>query len=324
MIYGYFIAKVKDNNLSFLLKRFNEKYPQKSNLHIKFFDETPLTIRRIRYNQNGPICYCMQDTNIGRQKSSNIWKEITCSEDCEYRTRAKDGSKPLCNLEATLKFILPEISTDRVWLMKITGYTSIKRLNGYINLQKQLGYSLIGDYYLFLKKEKQTTTLGKSFNNFILDIIRKENFSSNYSLPSSQASIPQSKIATTPKKISQLDYNANQPTTNLEKESKYSKSNIIKTPKENIKSDKFANYYFLLDLSNKTITFHQKSEDCLIGTFVDQNDNKIDAIIPEQFKEEILNCDAGTIVMLDLITNNNYTYASNIKFIQKCLKNVVA
>ena len=131
MIYGYFIAKVKDNNLSFLLKRFNEKYPQKSNLHIKFFDETPLTIRRIRYNQNGPICYCMQDTNIGRQKSSNIWKEITCSEDCEYRTRAKDGSKPLCNLEATLKFILPEISTDRVWLMKITGYTSIKRLNGY-------------------------------------------------------------------------------------------------------------------------------------------------------------------------------------------------
>ena len=56
--YGYFIAKVKDETLSFLRNRFNEKYPQSQMLHIKFFTEDPLSIRNARYNQSGLVCYC--------------------------------------------------------------------------------------------------------------------------------------------------------------------------------------------------------------------------------------------------------------------------
>ena len=58
--YGYFIAKVKDETLSFLRNRFNERYPQSQMLHIKFFTEDPLSIRNARYNQSGLVCYCTQ------------------------------------------------------------------------------------------------------------------------------------------------------------------------------------------------------------------------------------------------------------------------
>ena len=48
---GYFIATTKNNNMNFMLNRFNEKYPKQTSLNIQFFDEEPLSIRKARYNQ---------------------------------------------------------------------------------------------------------------------------------------------------------------------------------------------------------------------------------------------------------------------------------
>lgn len=70
----------------------------------------------------------MKNQEQGKQKVSNVWQPISCSESCKYRISSDGKSKPMCNIEGTLKFLLPEISTDRIWLMKIIGYTSIKRL----------------------------------------------------------------------------------------------------------------------------------------------------------------------------------------------------
>ena len=178
--YGYFIAKVKDETLSFLRNRFNEKYPQSQMLHIKFFTEDPLSIRNARYNQSGLVCYCNYNQSEGKQKIEGKWTPIECSAQCQYRI-AEEGKRPACSYEGNLKFLLPDISQDRIWTMKITGYTSIFRLKEYIEFQKYLGHPIIGDYYLFLKKETQTNKDGKTFENFILDIIRKEEFDSNNS-----------------------------------------------------------------------------------------------------------------------------------------------
>lgn len=125
--------------MQFLVNRFNEKYNQQNRITIRFFDEEPLTVRRIRYNQSGAVCYCMANQNDGRQKISNLWKPINCSEECKYRYAADENSKPMCNLEGTLKFLLPGISDDRIWLMKITGYKSIQRIQALsIHLEKPL------------------------------------------------------------------------------------------------------------------------------------------------------------------------------------------
>lgn len=48
---GYFIAKIKNDNMQFLLNRFNETYNKETKINIRFFDEEPLSVRRIRYNQ---------------------------------------------------------------------------------------------------------------------------------------------------------------------------------------------------------------------------------------------------------------------------------
>jgi hypothetical protein len=44
---GYFIAKIKNDNMQFLLNRFNEKYHQENKINVRFFDENPLSVRRI-------------------------------------------------------------------------------------------------------------------------------------------------------------------------------------------------------------------------------------------------------------------------------------
>ena len=73
---GYFIATTKNNNMNFMLNRFNEKYPKQTSLNIQFFDEEPLSIRKARYNQGGAVCYCMAGTSKGKQKVSNKWQDI--------------------------------------------------------------------------------------------------------------------------------------------------------------------------------------------------------------------------------------------------------
>ena len=67
---GYFIAKVRDNNLQFLLNRFEERLNKQTAITIRFFDEEPLSIKQVRYNQGGAACYCMYGESIRKAKSS--------------------------------------------------------------------------------------------------------------------------------------------------------------------------------------------------------------------------------------------------------------
>lgn len=329
---GYFIAKIKNDNMQFLLNRFNEKYNHEKQLTIRFFDEKPLSIRHIRYNQSGAICYCMENCNQGKQRVSNIWKPVDCNENCTYRISADGTSKPMCNLEGTLKFLLPEISTDRIWIMKITGQTSIQRLKAYIALQRQQGNSIVGDYILFLKQEQQTNKMGKTFNNYVLDIVKKEDFISKNNIQSNEEQFFQnntqtinisenkSSVGTIAKNSIKADASKNE---NVKKASKTqidSSSN-----QENANSNnEFENYYILVETSTKTLMKSGKPTNYLVGNFVDMNDKIIEAIIPPKFADELLECDVGTTVILDLANAGNNIFINNIKYVQKCQKNVAA
>lgn len=350
--HGYFIAKVKDETLSFLRNRFNEKYPQSQMLHIKFFTEDPLSIRNARYNQSGLVCYCNYDQNKGKQKVEGKWTPVECSAQCQYRI-AEEGKRPACSYEGNLKFLLPDISQDRIWTMKITGYTSIFRLKEYIEFQKYLGHPIIGDYYLFLKKETQTNREGKSFENFILDIVRKEEVDSNSSNQKQeqvstntqkivdkpiQNSKPKENIsAKTDKKVSEPVINTvNVPNNNKDTVEKKvattnavtvteNKTNDVKTQNsQHTTDDPFKNYYVLVESFERELQKDGKPTKYQFATFVDQDNKTIDAVISPKFINELSECDTGTTVILDIQTAGKLIIANDIKFVQKCPKNIAA
>lgn len=345
---GYFIAKIKNDNMQFLLNRFNEKYKQEKQINIRFFDEEPLSVRHIRYNQGGAVCYCMEGHNQGKQKVSNVWKPVQCSADCKYRMSTTETTRPICNLEGTLKFLLPEISTDRIWIMKITGQTSIQRLKAYIALQKQLGNSIIGDYTLFLKQEEQTNKLGKTFTNYILDIVKKEDFISNNIIQPNQKQLFTNStqiINESTKNIIDNTINNQEKSAKISKVSNKTKLAEKKITKKDSKENKldsiiqaevqnntedlktkseFENYYILVETFRKTLMKSGKPTEYLIGNFVDMYDKTIDVVIPPQFADELSQCDVGTTVILDLATIGDKTFTNNIQYVQKLNKNVAA
>lgn len=346
--------------MQFLLNRFNEKYPHQKNITVRFFDEEPLSTRRIRYNQGGAVCYCMENQEQGKQKVSNVWKPVNCTENCQYRVSADGKSKPMCNLEGTLKFLLPEISTDRIWTMKITGYTSIQRLKAYIALQKQLGNSLIGDYVIFLKQEEQTNKLGKTFNNYILDIVKKDELNSNNSIPKNQSNVEQLSTNNT----QNVNKDAVNTDNSVDKKQVEQKQEVVETKKDEAKQEEtkpvekktttkkattkekkqtttkqqtanatqpnaetkgeFDNYYILLETKTQKILKDGKPTDYLVANVVNTEDKQIDVIIPPQFADELLECDMGTSFILDLQTAGDKTFTNSIKYDQKLLKNVAA
>lgn len=351
-IYGYFIAKVRYDNMKFLQNRFSEKYPKKDTLNVRFFDENPLSIRRIRYNQSGAVCYCMENQEQARQKISNSWEPIACTDDCKYRLSVKENTKPMCNLEGILKFLLPEISQDRVWTMKITGYTSIQRLKAYFELQKILGNSLIGDYTIFLKQEEQIKN-GKIYKNYILDIMKKEDFDSNNSISENQTTSSQSSTnnsqnvdnnpgssqndiskkaetvdtteknqQTSPKTKSTEQNSASKaskkPSTQKEQKDNQSTQESFKT------DDEFKNQYLLVDTFTKDLMKDGKPTKYLIANFADMGDKTFDVVIRPEFADELLKCDVGTRVILDLKTIGDKTFTNSIKYVEKILKDVAA
>ena len=353
---GYFIAKAENETLTFLENRFNEKYPQKQLIHIRFFDENPYTVRRIRYNQSGAVCYCPYEETKGKQKVSGVWKNINCTEDCKYRIIEEGKNKPACLFEGNLRFLLPEISQDRIWRMQIKGYQSIFALYEYLSFQKYLGKSLIGDYYLFLKKKKQTSKDGKSYENYILDIIRKEDFiSTNDSLNNTEQSTIQVQNVDNSIEISPVIENKNnsnsketitetknkeqtkakttkaKKTENKITSKKEDKTTVVESNVTNLENnensnpdDKFKNYYLLLDMQSKTLMNAGKPTDYLVANFVDQYDNIKEVIIAPQFIDEISNCGTGTNVILDLAIAGDKTFTKDIKFVKKMPKDVAA
>ena len=179
--YGYFIAKIQENNMQPYLDKFNRLIKGSKSIDIQFLDDNPLSIRQERANQSGRVCYCMEGQNKGKQKIKNLWQDIECKSDCTYLQKDKNG-KTQCKRIAWLKFLIPQVATDRLWLMKITGQEAIENLKAYIQVQKLQGNSLKNTIFtLFLTQKEQVNGLGQVFNNYILDILQKSDFISQTS-----------------------------------------------------------------------------------------------------------------------------------------------
>lgn len=352
---GYFIAKTKNSNMNFLLNRFDEKYPKQTFLNVTFFNEDPLTIRRIRYNQGGAVCYCMSGTTKGKQKVSNKWQDIECSSNCKYCIKQEGAGKPACNYEGTLKFMLPEISQDRIWIMKITGQQSISNLEEYIGFQKYLGNSLKGTYTIFLNQIEQTNAEGKKFNNFVIDIVKTEDFNSNNN-SISQNDTKNSIISTkNTNNVENTIPSQSQTQTETEKNTKKGTKTSRQTKKStktydtnvvssmetekvdsNLEQPQITNeqnqnvpqtykeHCFLYDTEYKNFKKAGKDTEYLIAKVTDENDKTTDVVVKPEFREKMEKCDIGTELILELQKFGENIISKNINFVRPILKKVAA
>lgn len=319
---GYFIAKTKNSNMNFLLNRFDEKYPKQTFLNVTFFNEDPLTIRRIRYNQGGAVCYCMSGTIKGKQKVSNKWQDIECSSNCKYCIKQEGAGKPACNYEGTLKFMLPEISQDRIWIMKITGQQSISNLEEYIGFQKYLGNSLKGTYTIFLNQIEQTNAEGKKFNNFVIDIIKAEDFNSNNNLIS-QNDTKNSVISTENTNIVENSISNQTPTETEKADSNLEQPQITNEQNQNVPQT-YKEHCFLYDTEYKNFKKAGKDTEYLIAKVTDENDKTTDVVVKPEFREKMEKCDIGTELILELQKFGENIISKNIEFVRPILKKVAA
>lgn len=350
---GYFIAKTKNNNMNFLLNRFNEKYPKQTFLNVQFFDEDPLTVRKARYNQGGIVCYCMSGTSKGKQKVSNKWQDIECDSNCKYCIKQEGTSKPACNYEGTLKFMLPEISQDRIWIMKITGQQSISNLEEYIEFQKYLGNSLKGTYTIFLNQIEQTNSEGKKFNNFVIDIVKAEDFNSNNNSNSQidsknpiistqnidnniPSQVPNEKntqkdtkktnrqTKTSTKKDAKTNNTNVVTSTSDEKNDSQMKQTQVTDEKKNNAPETHQEHCFLYDTEYKNFKKSGKDTEYLIAKVADVNDKTTDVVVKPEFREKIEKCDIGTELIIELEKFGENIISKHIEFVNPIPKKVAA
>lgn len=347
-----FIAKTQNETMQFLADRFNEKYPNCNRLKIRIFDEEPLYTRYARYNQSGIACYCKETEELAKQKTSNGWQEVKCLESCEYRQRDKNG-KYACNLEGILKFMLPDICNDMIWIMQIKGYTSVTRLRDYFFFQKQLGNSVKGDYFISLNEEIQPTAAG-TFKNQILSIVKSDNMqnqtvNSNVSTnntenvekdanneknrlisdektttkQSKSTKKEESKPKTRTKKVEQVNTTqANQNTP--QKQQSIAQEQIETIDESKLKENDIKDIYYFV--SSKFMQFKKDGQmkDYLSLTVANSEDKQLNVIIPPKFTDDLSECDLGTILYMKLEEKEKYALPKEIKYINKCIKKAAA
>lgn len=204
------------------LNKFDELIKGKTTLNIQLLEKDTFTIKRVRYNQGGAACYCMDGEDTGRIKEKNLWKPTPCNSSCSYLQKDANG-KTACNRIAWLKFFIPEISTDRIWLMRITGQQSIDNIDSYLQLQQLQENSLNNLFTIFLTRKEQTNFLGKTFNNYVLDIVKKEDFISESQIPQTEQELKDLSTKST--------QNVNN---NIEKEKKDTITKTVTTQKSNV------------------------------------------------------------------------------------------
>ena len=356
---GYFIAKVQDKYMQKFLQKFDEIYKGKKYIEIEFVNDNPLTKKFVRYNQSGEVCYCLEGNNTGSQKTKNGWKPIECNTvECPYRQRNEAG-KTACNRIGWLKFFIPKISKDRIWLMKITGQKSIDRLDSYIKIQKAQGNPLNNRYILFLKQEEQENKFtGQKFNNYVLDILKKEDFLLEQTIPqTSEMSVKQSTAneqnvnnnvvnqeleviennnisnVTPIENIKPKESSTKKSTATTKKQTKSKSKKEENAPKETKSEDtktentedKFKNCYALLRTFTEKLTNKKgKTKEYLIGEFADMQDNISNIVIRPEDSEELTECDLGTFVKIEVNEIGGKKFAMKLEFIEKRLKNIAA
>lgn len=354
--YGYFIAKSDDNYMKSYLEKFNKLFKGKQSIEIEFFDENPLSKKYVRYNQSGEVCRSPEGSNQANQRVKNGWQQINCDTyNCQYRQKNENG-KCACNRIGWLKFLIPAVSTDRIFLMKITGQTSINRLDDYIKLQKAQGKSIKGRHIIFLKQIKQYDSLGQTFNNYVLDILKKEdvesikqisettekqkelsaNNNANNAEVNSNTTPSSSKVAQeitqtqeiveTPKKETTAKTTKATTKDTAKKETKNkSKKNDdkpkdTKTQETSVEDDSLTNCYALLSTFNEKIA----DRDYLIGEFADMKDQISKIAIRPEDAAELKKCDLGTLVKLDVKDVGGRKFAMQLEYIDKRVKNIAA
>ena len=182
----------------------------------------------------------------------------------------------------------------------------------------------------------------KTFENFILDIIREEEFDSNNYIKkqkevSTNISNNVDNHIQNPKQSENISTKADSTNNSTDnkivqnnelsvienKNSKESNTSQISNSQNNAE-DKFKNYYVLVESYEKELQKDGKPTKYQFATFVDQYNKTVDAVISPKFIKELIQCDTGTTVILDLKTAGKLTIANDIKFVQKCPKNVAA
>ena len=360
---GHFIAKIKDDYMQGFLNKFNEQYMGKRYIEIEFCNDNPLSKKFERNNQGGKACYCIEGNTTGKQKTKDGWKPIECSKQCQYRQKDKQG-KSACNRIGWLKFLIPSICQNRIWLMRITGQESINRIDAFINLEKAQENTLKGHYILFLKQEEQTSkATGKSYNNYILDIVKKEDFISKSQIPQNNQiqeelstkrtqnennNVEKETQNTVTKPIttqkSNMEAKNTQPkednkqiqneTKETAKPKRQTKSKTKKaeeksketTTKELQETENFDNYYVFASLSSKKIQTESGLKEYTIGQFYTMQENEPQNIIVKpEYAQELQNCELGTVVEITEIKKiEDLKFALDLKFIEKREKNIAA
>ena len=363
--YGYFIAKTKNTHMQSYIEKFDKLFKGKQSIEIEFFCEEPLTKKYVRYNQSGEVCRCPENSNQATQKVKNGWQQIECKgPECQYRQKNEAG-KCACNRIGWLKFLIPSISTDRIFLMKITGQTSINQLDNYIKLQKIQGKSIKGLYTLFLYQKEQTNSLCETHKNYLVDIVKKDEFDSNKPIPQNaqnekelstintqnvnnkaekqkitQITANKSTTSTIQKQTQNVDTEKTadtKTTTKSETKTSAKKETKSKSKKDNAKSqDKVTetsektekvdldNCYALLRTFTKKIVYNGQPKEYTMGEFADMNDKISEIAVKPEDANELLECDLGTFVRLEIKDVGNIKFAVNLEFIEKATKKIAA
>lgn len=260
-----------------------------------------------------------------------------------------------------LKFLIPSVCTDRIFLMRITGQTSINRLDDYFNLQRAQGNLIKGRYTLFLKQEEQSNSLGKTFNNYVLDILKKEDFISQNI--NSKIQEKSNELSTeNGQNVNNTVEKSNTPPVKKETIKEDSKlvenTEIVETPKEGktTKATKKGNTKTTKSKAKKQDDSKKDTEkqdteeqnkttdnpyaDCyqlletynkliagrnyLIAKFVDMKDKIYDVAIRPDDALELTECELGTAVRLDIQDIKGQLFALKLEFVEKLLKKVAA
>lgn len=342
----HFVAKVTDKHMIEFLKKFNDIYENKSSIDIEIFDEEPLTTKYTRYNQGGTVCSCPTTSNIAYQKTKEGWKEVECSKDCIHRQRNKQG-KCNCNRIGWFKFFMPKICTDRIWLMKITGQTSINRLHDYFELQRMQGKSIKGHYNLFLKQEEISDFTGKTYNHYILDIVSKNNnvFLNNVlSTKELDSKSSTEKVKNVNNIVQNIENSENQKQKNntTKKQEKTSVEITNKCEKTTSKKTDVANknieektkvqqedttdncYVLMRTYKQDIIQKNGEKKSYVMGEFYDMEDKQINVAIKPEDAEELQKCDMGTVTKMELQAIGNVHFALKLEYVQKLTKNIAA
>jgi len=342
----HFVAKVTDKHMIEFLKKFNDIYENKSSIDIEIFDEEPLTTKYTRYNQGGTVCSCPTTSNIAYQKTKEGWKEVECSKDCIHRQRNKQG-KCNCNRIGWFKFFMPKICTDRIWLMKITGQTSINRLHDYFELQRMQGKSIKGHYNLFLKQEEISDFTGKTYNHYILDIVSKNNnvFLNNVlSTKELDSKSSTEKVKNVNNIVQNIENSENQKQKNntTKKQEKTSAEITNKCEKTTSKKTDVANknieektkvqqedttdncYVLMRTYKQDIIQKNGEKKSYVMGEFYDMEDKQINVAIKPEDAEELQKCDMGTVTKMELQAIGNVHFALKLEYVQKLTKNIAA